>query len=95
MHSQKFESALKRFDTFAQADPTSNWLAYPAYALAHQRMGNAQEADRWFKKAVEKRQELRQSLANDPTGMSVNANWPDFEILFGEASKALGKNVPK
>jgi WD40 repeat protein/serine/threonine protein kinase/tetratricopeptide (TPR) repeat protein len=89
----RFEQAVKQLEECARLDPQYGGITYPALALAHHGLGHAREAERWYQKAFDQHQEFGKSLAGDPTGTSQNPSWPDFEILFAEATKALEKKT--
>ncbi len=73
----------------ADKDAANAWRTWPALALAHHSLGEDSEARRFLARAEEKRRDLQRRLADESPELSLEAEWPDFELLYAEAAAAL------
>jgi hypothetical protein len=66
-----------------------NWLVL---ALAHQRLGHADESRQWLQKATSWREKGTQGSAKgeppSPPDLHLN-DWLEFEVLYPEATQLL------
>jgi tetratricopeptide (TPR) repeat protein len=88
--SGQFEQAIKRLKPYAVS-----WSTIPAsllLAMAHQRLGQSEEARRWLDKAVKQMEAEVAAKVNEPVRTPGNAHsWATFEVLRGEAVELLKK----
>jgi WD40 repeat protein/serine/threonine protein kinase len=89
----EWERTLTRLQELCDTHPESASLAWPVLAMAHQRLGHAEEARRWLERAKVRHEEITQALTEAPRGLSLDASWPQFEIEYAEvlALVTLGK----
>jgi tetratricopeptide (TPR) repeat protein len=81
--------ARKLLQEAADKDAANAWRTWPALALAHHSLGEDSEARRFLARAEEKRRDLQRRLADESPEFSLEAEWPDFELLYAEAAAAL------
>jgi hypothetical protein len=93
----RFEAAIARCHDSMKAAPTwrgvpLNWLLV---AMAHHRLGQAEEARPWLDKAVQWRggtfNGRRQVDIPYPPEVHLN-DWLEFEVLYREAEALVGKD---
>jgi tetratricopeptide (TPR) repeat protein len=86
----QFELAIKRLKPYAVS-----WSTIPAsllLAMAHQRLGQSEEARRWLDKAVKQMEAEVAAKGNEPVRTLTNAhNWAACEVLRREAEDLLKK----
>jgi tetratricopeptide (TPR) repeat protein len=89
----RFPQAVSLFEQSLRADPKAgkavlNWLWL---ALAHQRLGKAEEARRWLDKATAWLDQYRDGMpdrAEDELGLHLH-NWLEAHVLRREAEKLI------
>jgi tetratricopeptide (TPR) repeat protein len=95
----RFKQAVQLFQQSLRADPKPgravlNWLWL---ALAHQRLGRAEEARRWLDKAkgwLDQYGDRMPSRAEDELGLHLH-NWLEAHVLGREAKALLGTGPAK
>ncbi len=93
--SGRFVDAIPLLERSIEANPKPgaavlNWLWL---AIAHDKLGHAEEAQRWFKKATSWLDELGPEMPTNPEKLSFHLHsWLEAQILRREAASAgLGK----
>jgi hypothetical protein len=88
-----WERALRRAQESIDAHPETAWVKWPVLAMAHYKMGHAQEARRWLDQAAEwRRQAIRRN--EESAGFSWESDWPDFQIVYAEAAELIAAGRP-
>jgi tetratricopeptide (TPR) repeat protein len=95
----RFKEAVPLFERSLKADPQSgkevvNWLWL---ALAHQRLGQSEEARRWLGKAqawLDKYRDGMPARAEQELGLHLH-NWLEAHVLRREAESLIGPTAPR
>jgi serine/threonine protein kinase/WD40 repeat protein/tetratricopeptide (TPR) repeat protein len=86
--------AVARLQQAAAADAEVHWQIAPVLAMVHHQQGHAVEARRWLDQASASREQARRRLAEEAPGLPLEAEYPDFAILYAEAATLLGGSAP-
>ncbi len=85
----QYDEAAAEAQESLPGEPGRAYVWWPVLALAHARLGHAEEARRWLDKAdAWQRQESRR-VAEESFGFG-RPEWPDFLILHAEAAALVG-----
>jgi WD40 repeat protein/Tfp pilus assembly protein PilF len=95
LRAGEWDQALARLGQAIDMDPGSDWVKWPALALAHEGQGHREEAKRWLDKAAAWRTQWERRRAEDPFAICAAPEWLDFEILYAEAAGLLADPKPE
>jgi WD40 repeat protein/Flp pilus assembly protein TadD len=88
-----WEKAAARVEEAIARRPDAAWLGWPVLAMAHARLGHAEEARRWLRRAEGWRQQEGRRLVEESAGFAPPER-ADFEILLREAAALVSGRKP-
>jgi WD40 repeat protein/tetratricopeptide (TPR) repeat protein len=85
----QWAQAAARVNESLEKEPGTAWAKWPVLAMAHHRLGHADEARRWLDRAAERRPRVAPPAADESAGFVPAVDWPDFQVLYAEAAALL------
>ena len=86
----QWEKAVDRVEEALALHANLPSLGWPILAMAHFKLGHADEAQRWLQKAEQWHRQEGRRLAEESAGFAP-AERADFEILLREATSLIGE----
>jgi tetratricopeptide (TPR) repeat protein len=97
--AEQFDQAVRRLDESIAAKPDwiGTWVNWPVLALAHHRLGHAEDARRWLDKSRGQLAHLSRQIADKGVDVFQEVHptdWLEFWVLYREA-KGVMADQPK